>query len=130
MVPVSQGAREKPQLQQGTALPVVPTACPTCNPEAQVEGSRWRCDPRLFTVGIQSGNWDRDSGEHRGVGEGPLPLQTGPPCCAHASSLTLLSRAGPGIQGSWSGGPQGDQPQPHPDHMLSHWAPPGGRKSV
>lgn len=64
------------------------------------------------------------------MGEGPLPLQTTPSYCSCVSSLTLLNRADPGIQGSWSGGPQGDQPQPYPDHMLSLWAPPGGRKSV
>lgn len=45
------------------------------------------------------------------------------------NSLTLLSKANPGIQESWSGGPQGDQPQPNPSHMLSLGEPLGGKKS-
>lgn len=48
LVPVSQVARDKLKLQQGTPHPDgvlgpgVPTAYPTCNPETQLESSRWR----------------------------------------------------------------------------------------
>lgn len=48
LVPVFQVARDKLRLQQATPLPGeglgpgVPTACPTCNPEAQMDSSRGR----------------------------------------------------------------------------------------
>lgn len=66
------------------------------------------------TMETHSQSWYLDSGQHQGLGERPLPTQYCRPILFPRQLATLLSKASPSIQESWSGGPQGDQPQPHP----------------
>lgn len=64
------------------------------------------------------------------MGEGPLPAPDCPALLRPCQLLNTAEQGRPWHSGKLEWGPQGNQPQPHPDHMLSLWAPPGGRKSV
>lgn len=114
LVPVSRVARYKLRLQQGMPLPGggLELVCPLPPPPA-TQKPRWRAsyggENLSSTVETHSWSWYLDSkgqGQHQRVSEGLLLPQYCPcmlsPC---PSSLTLLSKANPGIQESWSRGP-------------------------
>lgn len=121
LVPVSQVARGKLTLQQGTPLPGRefgpggPTAHPTCNQKPRC-GTAEGGEALDSTVGPTAGADPVSQGSLEGWAGGPSPLKTALPPCAPVSSLPLLSKVSPGIRGSWSGGAPGGSasatPQP------------------